>query len=84
MNAHRLTARCLDGTLLEIGTIGSAEAAARLHRSFVCELGEEYLSFAIEVDELEEPPAATSLRGLRYDELRPPSRDARRDSRWLQ
>jgi hypothetical protein len=77
MNAYLLTARCLDGGLLEIGAIARLESACRIRRALEDELGEEYLGFSIE-----EIAADVTCRALTYDELRP-RRDARRGSRAL-
>lgn len=65
--AHTLFARCLDGTVLEIGSVQAAETAARLHKALEHELGEEYVGFWI----VESDEPAVTCRGLRYDELRP-------------
>lgn len=73
MTGHTLFARCLDGSILEIGQVGAAETAARLQHALERELGEEYRAFWIVEDE----PVMT-CRGLRYDELRPaPPQDRR-------
>lgn len=74
MTGHTLFARCLDGSILEIGQVGARERAAHLQHALERELGEEYLAFWTVEDE---EPAAVTCRGLRYDELRPPA-DPRR------
>lgn len=66
MNAHVLFARCPDGELLEIGTIGALETAVRLRRALEDELGDEYVGFSLV--ELEE---SVTCRALTYGELRP-------------
>lgn len=76
MNRSTLFARCLDGSILEIGELRARETAARIRNDLERELGEEYLAFWIVEDELDEAPA-TTCRGLRYDELRPEPRQDR-------
>lgn len=70
MTSHTLFARCLDGSILEIGQVGSAEAAATLRHALERELGEEYVAFWIvdDADDVERP--TITARSLTRDELR--------------
>lgn len=76
MNAHALYGRCPDGSILEIGTVGALETAARIRRALEDELGDEYVGFWIE--ETETAPTVTAVpRDLLH---RSPYS---RDRRWM-
>jgi hypothetical protein len=56
MDTHTLIAKTPEGRRIELGRVGSLEAAARLRARLASELGDEYAGFEIlESDQLELP-----------------------------